>query len=496
MPDVFIGMAAYNAEKHIGEAINSLLKQSYQDFTLFISDDASTDTTADICLAYAKKDKRIIYYRQEKNLGMLPNLKFVLDKANEDFFTWVDADDIREKDFLKVCVEALTNKNVDAAITVVADIDSYGRNLREPTNITDFSGKPSFSQVAKYVLQPEVFGKSNLMYSVFKTEVVKKIWELAPQKNEWGSDYHFGLALVSHYSVYVDKRILLKKRTGGISSLAATKNDIPENVIRIKLANPKNHMFPLIRFKQYLIGQMNALQGTGYRPLVAFLLFIRLPRAIFIYMKERNYIKFFKKLIKFFLKITFLLSVLHKIKFTRMQSKNKKRHKEKQAVLLYYKDKYSLNTLIETGTYEGDMVQAMSKHFHSIYSTELSQSLYQKAKKRFNGNKAIHLFQGDSSDILPSIIKDIKEPCLFWLDAHYSSGETACGLVETPILGEIRALLEHPIKNHIILIDDARCFDGTQDYPTIKEVEKLLKEAASGYTLTVKDDIIRIYPEA
>ncbi|MDO8604208.1 MAG: glycosyltransferase [bacterium] len=496
MSNVFIGMAAYNAEKHIGKAIDSLLNQSYLNFKLFISDDASTDTTSQICLDYAKKDARVIYYRQKQNLGMLPNLKFVLDKADEVFFTWVDADDIREKDFLKVCVAALIKKNVDAAITVIADIDSYDRNLREPTNITDFSGKPSSRQVAKYVLQPEVFGKSNLMYSVFKTEIVKRIWELAPQRNEWGSDYHFGLALVSHYSVYVDKRILIKKRTGGISSIDATKNDVPENVIRIKLKNPKNHMFPLIRFKQYFIGQMSSLRGTPYGPLVAFLLFTRLPRAIFIYMKERNYTKFFMKLIKFFLKTTFILPVLHKIKFIRMQSNNEKRHGEKQDVLLYYKNKYSLDTLIETGTYQGDMVAAMAKHFNSIYSTELSVPLYERAKNRFRNNNKIHLFQGDSSDVLPVIVKSIRKPCLFWLDAHYSRGETACGSIETPIMRELQEILRHSVKNHIILIDDARCFNGTQDYPTIEEVKKLLEETNHGYILAVESDIIRIYPRA
>ncbi|MBU4353452.1 glycosyltransferase, partial [Candidatus Parcubacteria bacterium] len=88
MAKVFIGMPAYNGERFIGEAIESLLNQSFSDFTLFISDDASTDGTQAICENYAKKDPRIICHRQEKNIGMFPNFKFLLDRANGDFFMW------------------------------------------------------------------------------------------------------------------------------------------------------------------------------------------------------------------------------------------------------------------------------------------------------------------------------------------------------------------------------------------------------------------------
>lgn len=294
MAKVFIGMLAYNGERFIGEAIESLLNQSFSDFTLLISDDGSTDGTRAICEMYAKKDPRIIYYRQEKNIGMFPNFKFVLDRANGDFFMWAAHDDLWKKDFIKVCMENIENKKVDAATTVMADVDSYGRNLRELTELTKLSGKPSIQQVAKYVLQPEILGKCNLMYSVFKTNVIKKVWQIYPQRMEWGSDYHFSLAIISHFRIYVDKKILFKKRLGGHSSKDSTKEDNPDRVKRIVIQNPKNHIFPFWRFTQYFRGHMKALSGTPYRPLAALLLLVRLPRSFFIYMKNRNYKKFFK----------------------------------------------------------------------------------------------------------------------------------------------------------------------------------------------------------
>lgn len=292
MAKVFIGMLTYNGERFIGKAIESLLNQSFSDITLFISDDASTDNTQAICEEYAQKDSRIIYRRQEKNIGMFPNFKFVLDNAHGDYFMWASHDDLWEKDFIKVCVKNIENKKVDVATTVVADMDSYGRNVRELTELTKLSGKPSILQVARYVLQPEILGKCNLMYSVFKTSVIKKVWEVYPQRKEWGSDYHFSLAVISHFSVYIDERILFKKRLGGSSSPDSTKNDDPDRVRRVTIKNPKNHMFPFGRFRTYFNGHMKASKGTPYPPLVALLLLARLPRSFFIYLKERNYKKF------------------------------------------------------------------------------------------------------------------------------------------------------------------------------------------------------------
>jgi hypothetical protein len=135
-------------------------------------------------------------------------------------------------------------------------------------------------------------------------------------------------------------------------------------------------------------------------------------------------------------------------------------HIVKQEILKYYAEKFKPHILIETGTFMGEMIDACAKLFDQIYSVELSTELSLEAAKRFAEQSHISIIQGDSVEILPEILLNINEPCLFWLDGHYSGGFTAKGNKETPILQEVISILNHHIDRHIILIDDARCFNG------------------------------------
>ncbi|MCG2740183.1 MAG: hypothetical protein L6300_08080, partial [Syntrophaceae bacterium] len=77
------------------------------------------------------------------------------------------------------------------------------------------------------------------------------------------------------------------------------------------------------------------------------------------------------------------------------------------------------------------------------------------------------------------------------LDSHYSGGETAKGKQETPIRRELLHIFSHPIAGHVILIDDAHCFDGTRDYPSLGELKNIILAARPSWVFEVRDDIIR-----
>lgn len=127
-PRVSIGMPAYNAANYIAEAIESLQRQTYDDFELIISDNASTDDTETICRAYAEQDPRIRYYRQQQNHGGMWNFNHVVGLARGRYFKWAAHDDVCAPTFLERCVEALDDKtDIVWCHTQGAKIDPSGQ---------------------------------------------------------------------------------------------------------------------------------------------------------------------------------------------------------------------------------------------------------------------------------------------------------------------------------------------------------------------------------
>lgn len=156
---------------------------------------------------------------------------------------------------------------------------------------------------------------------------------------------------------------------------------------------------------------------------------------------------------------------------------------------------FGLKIPVETGTYYGDMVEAVRKNFDRIYSIELSDELYEKAKKRFKREKHIELIHGNSSIELRNVINKINQPALFWLDAHYSGGVTARGDKDTPVYKELDCILNATDKGHVIIIDYARCFGADPAYPRIEELSDFIRSKRPDAKIVVQYDSIRITPK-
>jgi hypothetical protein len=166
----------------------------------------------------------------------------------------------------------------------------------------------------------------------------------------------------------------------------------------------------------------------------------------------------------------------------------------KQRTLLDYGQRYGLLTLIETGTYRGDSIWALRGSFSEIHSVEIDRALYEKAQQRFNGLEHVHLHVGDSGWVLSDLLSRIDGPALLFLDGHYSGGVTARGPLDTPIIAELDAALAPTGFDHVILIDDARCFRGEKGYPTLDEIRKATLARKPHLSITVSNDMIRICP--
>jgi len=168
-------------------------------------------------------------------------------------------------------------------------------------------------------------------------------------------------------------------------------------------------------------------------------------------------------------------------------------HAIKQNNIRKYREASRCQVFVETGTFLGDMVEAQKNNFKKVISIELGKELYEKALRRFEHDPQVTLLQGDSGVLLKEVVKDIKEPALFWLDGHFSAGITAKSDKNTPIVEELKTILSSSI-DHGILIDDARLFTGKEDYPSLSEICFLVQEYSPKRKVEVADDIIRIMP--
>jgi glycosyltransferase involved in cell wall biosynthesis len=127
IPRLSVGLPVYNGERYLAGSIESLIGQSYEDFELIISDNSSTDGTANICRFYEKADSRIRYFRQPTNVGLSANHNFVVEQARGELFKWASYDDLYARELLERCVNALDARpQVVLAHSWSARVDNSG----------------------------------------------------------------------------------------------------------------------------------------------------------------------------------------------------------------------------------------------------------------------------------------------------------------------------------------------------------------------------------
>jgi len=197
-PLVSVGMPAFNAERHIEEAIDSILDQSLSDLELIIFDNASTDGTEDLCRQAAARDPRVRYFRNENNLGSPTNYNLTLREARGRYFKWASSNDVCHPEFLRKCVSALEADDtaVIACPRTRLFIDDPAAGEPYPENFNDDSVQP-WTRFIKYV---DGVGLNNLMNGVCRTEVLRKVPPIMPFI---GSDQVTTAAMTLHGRVII-----------------------------------------------------------------------------------------------------------------------------------------------------------------------------------------------------------------------------------------------------------------------------------------------------
>lgn len=277
MPVISIGMPVYNGEKFIREAIDSLLVQTFADFELIISDNASTDATEKICLNYAATDKRIHYIRQKQNIGAGKNFLFVLQQGIGEYFMWAACDDIWDRDYLKVLHNRLKETKESAAFGKLMQINKSSKHLNHPANNRSFQYTGSvLKRRLSFFLEFEGIGKANLIYSLFRRSALA---EIDFEKHD--ADYLILFNILKKTGFLSVNKILFYKRIheagmGTMLSKTSEKNNMFRKVLATFLYN-------LSISKSYLA------DTRGFEKVIVFLLIpIKMFHVILFYSSPLN----------------------------------------------------------------------------------------------------------------------------------------------------------------------------------------------------------------
>lgn len=190
-PRISVGLPVYNGEKYIGPTLDSIFAQTYGDFELIISDNASTDRTSEICRDYAAQEPRLRYVRHAHNLGAIPNFNHVFTLASGEYFRWAAHDDLIAPEFLASCVAALDARpEATLCAPLVSYIDERGDHLgiydSRLQHIHD--SRPS-ARLASLILQPH---PGNDLYGLMRKGALAGS---APLESFHGADRAFLVAL-------------------------------------------------------------------------------------------------------------------------------------------------------------------------------------------------------------------------------------------------------------------------------------------------------------
>lgn len=184
LPKLSVGMPVYNGAEYLPETLESILKQTFSDFELVISDNASTDNTQEICQRYVAKDSRLRYFRNERNIGASDNYNAVYYHSRGEYFKWASSNDLCDKNFLQSCVDVLDSRP-DAVLahpktrlfeTTMADANDYNDNLdiqddNACTRFKAFITQVSLNNIMNGVIRSAALRHSAMIKPFFSSDV-------------------------------------------------------------------------------------------------------------------------------------------------------------------------------------------------------------------------------------------------------------------------------------------------------------------------------------
>lgn len=281
-PLVSVGIPTYNRPELLKTALDRITGQTYKNLEIIVSDNCSPNPKVEeVVREFQKRDSRVQYFRQSKNI-VFGNFIFVLEKATAEYFMWAADDDEWEKEFIEVCLNNSIEKNVGLSFCGIDNIDTFGQNIRNYPSLPNLSGVPGFSTVFRYLMDPEILGKANMIYGLYKKNACKEALALMKDSMAvWGGDMCFNLAVIAREGLYIDPRVLFHKR---IQRATDVKGVADEIIIK----DPRLQVFDVNEFYPYLKANLLAVKGTRF---YFFTLIVMILRYMIIVGRRRTLIK-------------------------------------------------------------------------------------------------------------------------------------------------------------------------------------------------------------
>jgi glycosyltransferase involved in cell wall biosynthesis len=191
-PPLTVGLPVYNGEEYLVQSLDALLGQTYADFELVISSNASDDGTDEIIRDYARRDSRVRLFVQERNIGAVPNHNFVLAQARGHMFKWASSDDLYARTLLQECVTLLrSDRNAVLAHSWTAAVDAESNLIQAHPYPFETSAVDPVHRVRSLLLQsPDLAGSilADDFYGVMRTDVLRQV---KPIDSYYHADYLF-----------------------------------------------------------------------------------------------------------------------------------------------------------------------------------------------------------------------------------------------------------------------------------------------------------------
>ncbi|MEZ9464545.1 glycosyltransferase family 2 protein [Vibrio splendidus] len=180
---VSVGIPTYNRPEELDQCLTLIRKQTYKNIEIIVSDNASekSDIIEQVVNKHISEDSRIRFYQQEDNIGSIGNFRFVLEKASADFFMWAADDDELEFNYIEMLLPEL--KTTEEYGFVVSGYDVVDKMCNPPFKsdftkyLHDIPAETAYKRMKNYILQPDYCGKSKILWSLHRTQLVKKAFE-------------------------------------------------------------------------------------------------------------------------------------------------------------------------------------------------------------------------------------------------------------------------------------------------------------------------------